>query len=269
LIACGGGVLLLRWLGVIKPAPAPLTDMVTQLATQMKVSGRIKVFELEWAQVNALAWSVYRAVGFSRPMLQVMSEDEVRAVAAHELAHLTEPVWVRTVRVGHMFLYLPLAPLVRYGGTPGAFIGFVLLFTIMFGYQRFTRAFERRADHVEAEAIADQESYMRSMIKLHEANAAPAVMSGKQTHPHLYDRLLAAGIQPDFPRPDPPGTRAAFAEVLAVAILDCIVLFAALIAVGVALHFAVGWDPSHNSDDPAPREGAVNGSGMNDMNSRK
>ena len=95
---------------------------------------------------------------------------------------------------------------------------------------------------------------MRSMIKLHEANAAPAVMSGKQTHPHLYDRLLAAGIQPDFPRPDPPGTRAAFAEVLAVAILDCIVLFAALIAVGVALHFAVGWDPSHNSDARCPPE---------------
>jgi hypothetical protein len=33
----------------------------------------------------------------------------------------------------------------------------------------------------------------------------PAGMPGKrQVHPHLYDRLLAAGVTPDYPRPKPP-----------------------------------------------------------------
>ncbi|MBL9172320.1 MAG: hypothetical protein JNL10_02195 [Verrucomicrobiales bacterium] len=25
-----------------------------------------------------------------------------------------------------------------------------------------------------------------------------------QTHPHLYDRMLAAGVTPDYPRPEKP-----------------------------------------------------------------
>jgi hypothetical protein len=27
-------------------------------------------------------------------------------------------------------------------------------------------------------------------------------------HPHLYDRMLAAGVTPDYPRPQPPGRMA-------------------------------------------------------------
>ena len=30
--------------------------------------------------------------------------------------------------------------------------------------------------------------------------------SKRQTHPHLYDRLLAAGVEPDYPRPAAPET---------------------------------------------------------------
>src|SRR5205814_2299264 len=87
------------------------------LAQEMKVPGHVKVFELEWAQVNAVAWTVYRAVGFSRALLQLMTRDEVRAIAAHELAHITEPRQVRAVRVCQMFAYLPAVPLMKYGGA--------------------------------------------------------------------------------------------------------------------------------------------------------
>jgi Zn-dependent protease with chaperone function len=197
--AAGGGVLLLRLIGVAKPAPDPVRRMVEDLAQHMKLPGKLTVLELEWAQVNAVAWMVYGAVGFSRPMLEVMTADEVRAVAAHELAHILEPRWARTVRVAHLFAYLPIPPLFSYGGGTGLIIGFTLLFTLIFGYPRFSRAFERRADRMESEAIANNEAYMRSMVRLHEANVVPAVMPGSQTHPHLYDRLLANGHPARFP----------------------------------------------------------------------
>jgi len=51
----GGGILMLRALGIVKPAPTSLAEMVQQLAVQMNVRGPIKVFVLEWAQVNAVA----------------------------------------------------------------------------------------------------------------------------------------------------------------------------------------------------------------------
>jgi Zn-dependent protease with chaperone function len=118
-LALGGEIGLLHWLGVMKPAPLALTTMVERLAAQMNVRGTTKVFVLEWAQVNAMAWHRNRAVGFSRALLAVMTEDEVRAVAAHELAHLLEPSWVRRLRTAHLFAYLPLVPLARYGGSSG------------------------------------------------------------------------------------------------------------------------------------------------------
>lgn len=40
-------------------------------------------------------------------------------------------------------------------------------------------------------------------------NLLPAVEAkGRATHPHLYDRLIAAGVTPDFPRPAPAGSMA-------------------------------------------------------------
>jgi hypothetical protein len=36
---------------------------------------------------------------------------------------------------------------------------------------------------------------------LYEENLIPAVMAQRRTHPDLYDRLIAAGVQPDYPRP--------------------------------------------------------------------
>lgn len=236
--ARGGGVPLLRLLGVVRPAPPALTKMVEQLAQDMKVPGQIKVLQLHWAQVNAVAWTLYRAVGFSRPLLEVMSEDEVRAVAAHELAHLIEPRWVRAVRVAQMFAYLPVALLLKCGGDAGIPMGYLLLLAIMLGYRRFTRVMEQRADGLERETITDPGAYMRSMIKLGEANLTPAVMPGGQTHQHLYDRLLAGGIQPDFPRPTAPLRAKPLLAAMAAAILTMVVIFAMVVSAGVAVRLA-------------------------------
>ena len=44
-----------------------------------------------------------------------------------------------------------------------------------------------------------------ALAKLYQANDMPAVMPKKRLpHPHLYDRMVVAGVTPDFPRPDRP-----------------------------------------------------------------
>jgi Zn-dependent protease with chaperone function len=163
-LALGGSISTLRFLGVASPASASLVARVAQLAQQMKVPGVVKILELEWAQANALAWFRSRTIGFSRPLLAAMTDDEVQAVAAHELAHLLEPPSVRRVRLLQMFAYLPLLPLIKYTGTGGALLGVALALTIIIGYKNFTRRMEVKADAVERETIGEGNSFMRSMV---------------------------------------------------------------------------------------------------------
>ena len=65
---------------------------------------------------------------------------------------------------------------------------------------------EVRADKVAAENAVNAVTYARALERLYEANQIPAVMrSNRLTHPHLYDRMLAAGVTPSYPRPKRPG----------------------------------------------------------------
>jgi Zn-dependent protease with chaperone function len=67
------------------------------------------------------------------------------------------------------------------------------------------RRMEKRADKAAASQEESAGTYARALEKLYQKNQMPAVNeSRRKTHPHLYDRMLAAGIQPDFPRPKPP-----------------------------------------------------------------
>ena len=55
-------------------------------------------------------------------------------------------------------------------------------------------------------------------------------MPGSQTHPHLYDRLLAGGIQPDFPRPKAPSRAKPLLAALAATLATIVVMFLILVA---------------------------------------
>jgi hypothetical protein len=103
------------------------------------------------------------------------------------------------------------------------------------GYVRFTHHFEQRADRAESDAIADATAYAKSLTTLHQANLTPAVMPGKQTHPHLYDRLLAGGVQPDFPRPRPPSRAKPMLAVAATTLTVLVLVFGMLVGFFVTL----------------------------------
>ena len=202
-ILIGDATYLLRWLRIARPAPAYVTAMVGGLCTEMGVKGGVSVYVLEWAQVNALASTLHRWVGFSNEMVKVMSLEELRSIAAHELGHLLEPAWLKCVRIAQRLIYLPTVFIFLYGGPYGFLFGVAAVLAIMAAYKRVVLFGEKRADRLQS-AASQSGVYMSAMVKLHELNLQPAVMPGKQTHPDLYDRLLAAGFQPDFPRPLAP-----------------------------------------------------------------
>ncbi len=71
-------------------------------------------------------------------------------------------------------------------------------------YRPISRKLEARPDKIATSNTPEPAVYARALAKLHEDALVPAVLAKSQeTHPHLYDRLVAAGVTPDYPRPAP------------------------------------------------------------------
>jgi len=107
-------------------------------------------------------------------------------------------------------------PMLHTFGTAGFFL--LLLNTLLVGavYRRLSHRLEIRADSVAHANEPDPGVYARALLRIHEDNLLPAVMAkGRATHPQLYDRLLAAGVTPDFPRPLPADSMAWHGRLLA------------------------------------------------------
>jgi len=132
----------------------------------------------------------------------------VAALAAHEVAHLKEPRAVRLVRFSAVLVLLPLAvwrPLFARGGWPA--LGLALLFALLLVVliRLVGRRMEERADTAGREGETDAGAYARALERLYRVNLVPAVVSRRGgVHPNLYDRMVAAGVQPDYERPRPP-----------------------------------------------------------------
>jgi Zn-dependent protease with chaperone function len=110
--------------------------------------------------------------------------------------------------------------------------GFCLPYLLMFGILRYSKwlsqRMEKRADYLALKEQTNEGVYARALEKLYRENLSPAVnVNNRQTHPHLYDRMLAAGITPDFPRPASPKR---------LTLIGCAFIFAA--GLFIALDFA-------------------------------
>jgi Zn-dependent protease with chaperone function len=69
----------------------------------------------------------------------------------------------------------------------------------------FSHKMEKRADHAAVETQLNEGVYARALENISRENLLPAVnINKRQTHPDLYDRMIAAGITPEYPRPKRP-----------------------------------------------------------------
>jgi Zn-dependent protease with chaperone function len=205
--ATGGLIQLLRWARLLKLFSPTDADMLEDSFAKAQLRPR-RVLLLSSPFAMAYAFPFRKELVFSQGLLDRCDRAELNAISLHELAHLSEDRQMLAKRLLISFIFYPfifIRPVLRSWDLWGlaAIYFFFLLFIIL--ARRVGRKGEVRADHIAATHELNEGTYARALEKVYEVNQMPAVMRGKRlTHPHLYDRMLAAGVTPDFPRPNPP-----------------------------------------------------------------
>jgi Zn-dependent protease with chaperone function len=202
----GGFLWAGRKLGLVVRPSERLKGVVDAISAKMNVPVR-RVWILRTSMSNAFALPQIRTLLFTTRFLETHPDDEVAAICAHELGHLTESKWVILVRSLRTMIFLPwllLNPLKTSWGE-SAFLALMLLSLVpALMLRRFGLRMERRADTIAKTNEGNPGTYARALERICRTNMMPVVTSGRpKTHPHLYDRLLAAGVVPDYPRPLP------------------------------------------------------------------
>ncbi len=216
-VAWGAVALLVAWAAFVNldparfsmghgrriPTPPELEARARALAQEANAPFR-GIHVVRKGSPNAWAFPVSGEIVVSEELLLRLTPAELDAILRHEMDHLREPSAMTLARIvaaqAHMVL-LFAKPVVFAFGLPG--LGPILLAWVLVpvGFARWARRFEARAD--SHAASVDSTAYATGLLKIHELGLIPAVIEGKTTHPHLYDRLLACGVKPDFDRPKP------------------------------------------------------------------
>jgi Zn-dependent protease with chaperone function len=228
-IACGGGFWVLQKLRILVPA-SPHLEAIARAAEQRTCIDMRGAFELKASVANAAAFPIQRWVIFTSRALEVLTDAQISAVFGHELAHLSESRAVTILRVftsvQMVFTIVLMRPVEGEFGFPGfaALLAFMVL--VIFISRRIMRRMEERADKVAMAQEEEEGTYALALEKLYEINLVPAVMRSKRRiHPHLYDRMVEAGITPSFLRPPPP-PRAPKLLYIATSVLTAVLLYA-------------------------------------------
>lgn len=219
----GGAFQVARWLRLIRLAPEEVVSIVGRAAAGFDRPPP-RVFVADLASVNAVAFPIGNAVCFSGRMLRVMDDAELERIAAHELSHLNERRVDTAKRLLPLLLPL-LTMVVRPAIASGYGLEFMLAvlgaFWITLRVRRTTLRLERSADD-DARGVV----YAAALEKIYRENLLPVVARRRPgTHPELYDRMTAAGVTPDYPRPDPPRARPAHTvAVVATVVALCVAI---------------------------------------------
>ena len=205
--ALGGGLLVLRRLGLAAPPSPRLAAIIERVSRRVGVQPRT-TFEVRTSMANAFVFPASGVLAFTERALGVLDDDEVAAICAHELGHLAEPRLLHVIRCLEPYLLLPLGalPLVMTSfGARGtaAMVGAIIIAS--FACRRFRRGREEHADRVAHAHQGEAGVYAHALERLYRANRIPAVLGRRRgSHPELYDRMAAAAAAPPYPRPLPP-----------------------------------------------------------------
>jgi Zn-dependent protease with chaperone function len=197
-----------------------------------------RVYELDLPAATAMAFVMQGTIAVTMPALDVLGDDELAAVCAHELAHLSESRAVRMTRAMFMVIAASLVsapaaiqPIINTAGPiaiwwfDAALVAFAASVVL---YRRLHRRMELRADALARQFEPRSGAYARALEKLYATNLTPVVVSTRRhRYPELYDRLVNSGAPPDYPRPAPPPSSPFY--------LGLLVLFAGVSAGSIAL----------------------------------
>jgi Zn-dependent protease with chaperone function len=206
---------LMRAAGLVRPAGDRFVAIVSMIGDQMKVRPN-SVVQMRLPMANAFAVFGHKSLGITDAALAVLSDQEIAAVCAHELGHLSEPRWAYAMRLINGFivgalLAMPAALGVAGESTsPSPFFAVLVCVAICVAwlvcYSRLYRRMEVRADGLAKQFEPAPGVYAKALEKLYATNMAPVVaQERKHRYPELYDRMIDAGVAPEYPRPSPPG----------------------------------------------------------------
>lgn len=245
----GGLLLACRILKLVRPAPERLLGIVAAVSQRMKVPVS-RVWLLPSSAASAFALPLTRELLFSERLLNLHPDDEVAAICAHELGHLGESRAMLAARIGGSLFLVPLLfikPVAFTWGPAALLVIGAISWLLIYGSRRLSHRLEQRADKIAQANELDSGTYARALARLHEENLVPAVMPRRRTHPDLYDRLLAAGVQPDYPRPAKPAVMA-----------PQVLLLSMLLGVLIVAKFQSAdrrvWQDPHGPEPPAEME---------------
>jgi hypothetical protein len=207
LISLGGGLWIARRSGLAYPARPEVVKAVHAAASTVGVPPP-QVLELDWASPSVVVCWPPPCILVTRSMADALTPLEINALATGPLRRLSEPDLARSTRVAlgltpllfinakyilvHVF---PLAPIL-------SFVGYAVL-TIA------GAAILRRCGVGMDPPPEMATDYTRALERVFELQGRAVVLtddsSGKSSN--VYDRLLSAGHQPEYPRPDPPPQR--------------------------------------------------------------
>jgi len=230
LASAGGGFLLGRALGIIQPAGERLTRIARRAAerTGAPLKG---VYEADSVHANAFAQTTLRSVVFTRRAVEALDDEELAAICAHEMSHLRESRLIVAARLAALTFFVPLflwRPLLHAFGWIGLGVAFVFGVVILVLAQRLARRMEERADDLAASDQEQAGTHARALETIYRVNLIPAVMPGRGgVHGHLYDRMLASGVEPGYERPAPPAGRVV--QGLAMLVLVLVLLVPSLV----------------------------------------
>lgn len=210
---CGLGVRLSVWSGLLLPAGEKLNALIADVSrrTGMPVSG---AWIMRSSAANAYAcMSPAGWVIFTEGLLSTLSDEEIGTVCAHELEHFSDSRRMLFARIAVLGIFLAcvlMKPTFAFGSGESVWlvisicVGLVSLAGSLMA--PMLRGMEERADRTAVDTQFDAGVYARALARIYEADQIPAVMPQRSfgAHPDLYDRMTAAGVTPDFPRPPPP-----------------------------------------------------------------
>lgn len=219
-IQAGGLVRLGRVLGVTVSPTARIESLVERAvaATGVRPSA---VWMMRTPLANAYANTTTRVLTVTEGLVGALDDDAVVAVLCHELGHLDEPGRVRAARLVPLAaLFVPtcgtlLRPNEPWVAAVSVLGAGVVLYLLGWALSSMSRRMEERADaHAHEE---DPVALARALETLYRTNMIPAVTTTRRaSHPSLWDRLVSAGVTPEWPKPLPPAKKPGHLASLAV-----------------------------------------------------
>ena len=216
-LSLGAGISLAKALGLARGASERAQRLTEKLAARMGHRPR-EVLETPIAAANVYTYPAAGCVLVTTPLLDVLDDDEATSMIAHGAAHLTESRARSALRglLACVMLspFMLARPLVHHGIATfyGALLGALVVGALL---GRALRYDFKGADEAARASEGDAGTYARALAKVYESNLVPAVLAQKNpARPHLYDRMLDAGMTPDHPRPAAPSSKRAVASML-------------------------------------------------------